>query len=55
VAKTMEKESIILSKAMNNRKFDGITIAKILVTTANVKPAVLKTQLIEKISRFQKQ
>ena len=54
MARTVEKESTILSTAMNNRKFDDISTAEVPVTTTNAKPAVLKTQLIEKMSRLQK-
>ncbi len=43
----LEKGTIRLAAAMNNKKFDDIGTAEVLVTAANAKLAVLKTKLIE--------
>ncbi len=43
----LEKRTTRLAAAMNNKKFDDIGTAEVLVTAANAKLAVLKTKLIE--------
>jgi hypothetical protein len=43
----LEKGTTRLAAAMNNKKFDDIGTAEVLVTAANAKLAVLKTKLIE--------
>ena len=41
------EESARLAVAINNRKFDDVATAEVLVTAANAKLAILKTQFIE--------
>ena len=43
----LEEESARLVVAINNRKFDDVATAEVLVTAANAKLAILKTQFIE--------
>ena len=45
--KMLEDESARLAVAINNRKFDAAVTAEVLVTVANAKLAILKTQFIE--------
>ena len=43
----LKEESTRLAVAINNRKFDAAATAEVLVTVANAKLAILKTQFIE--------
>ena len=55
--KVLEEESTRLVIAINNRKFDDAATAEVLVTVANAKLAILKTQFIENngtLSRLRK-
>jgi hypothetical protein len=45
--KMLEEESARLAVAINNRKFDDVATAEVLVTAANAKLAILKTQFID--------
>ena len=45
--KMLEEESARLAVAINNRKFDDVAIAEVLVTAASANLAILKTQFIE--------
>ncbi len=45
--KMLEEGSVRLSAAINNKKFDDISTGEVIVTAANAKLAILKTQLIE--------
>jgi len=47
VTKMLEEESTRLAVTINNRKFDAAATAEVLVTFANAKLAILKTQFIE--------
>ena len=47
VTKMLKEESTRLAVAINNRKFDAAATAEVLVTVANAKLAILKTQFIE--------
>jgi len=43
----LEEGTTRLAAAMNNKKFDDMGTAEVLVTAANAKLAVLKSKLIE--------
>ena len=45
--KMLEEESARLAVAINNRKFDDVATAEVLVTAANVKLAILKTHSLK--------
>ena len=45
-SKIMEEESARLTVGINNRKFDNIATAEVLVIASNAKLAILKTQFI---------
>ena len=56
--KMLEEGSARLVAAINNKKLDDIGTTEVLVTAANAKLAVLKTQLIENsenLNRLRKQ
>ena len=44
--KMLEQESARLAVTINNRKFDDVAKAEVLVTAANAKLAILKTEFI---------
>jgi hypothetical protein len=45
--KMLKEGSARLAEAVDNKKFDDIGTAEVLITAANTKLAILKTQLIE--------